>query len=124
MPAEIIDGRKIALEIQGELKQRISRLQEKGVSPKLVAILVGEDPPSLSYLRGIARSCAEVGVLTETVKLAENVTQKELMEKIGGLNRDSGFMAFFSCYPCPNISIPLRRKAPFPRIRTWMAPTR
>ncbi len=56
MPAEVIDGRKIAAEIQGELKQRIGRLQQRGVAPKLVTVLVGEDPASLSYLRGIARA--------------------------------------------------------------------
>ena len=58
MPAEIIDGRKIAAEIQAELKQKISDLKAKGVSPKLVTVLVGEDPASLSYLRGIARPAA------------------------------------------------------------------
>jgi len=101
MPAEIIDGRKIAAEIQGELKQRISRLQAKGVSPKLVAILVGEDPASLSYLRGIARSCGEVGVLTETAKLPENVTQGELLRKIDELNRDPKVHGILLLLPLP-----------------------
>jgi methylenetetrahydrofolate dehydrogenase (NADP+)/methenyltetrahydrofolate cyclohydrolase len=101
MPAEIIDGRKIAAEIQGELKQRISRLQGKGVTPKLVAILVGEDPASLSYLRGIARSCGEVGVLTETAKLPENVAQGELLNKIGELNRDPKVHGILLLLPLP-----------------------
>jgi methylenetetrahydrofolate dehydrogenase (NADP+)/methenyltetrahydrofolate cyclohydrolase len=101
MPAEIIDGRKIAAEIQGELKQRVSRLQEKGVAPKLVAILVGEDPASLSYLRGIARSCGEVGVLTETAKLPENVAQGELLRKIGELNRDPKVHGILLLLPLP-----------------------
>jgi methylenetetrahydrofolate dehydrogenase (NADP+)/methenyltetrahydrofolate cyclohydrolase len=101
MPAEIIDGRKIAAEIQGELKQRISRLQERGVAPKLVAILVGEDPASLSYLRGIARSCGEVGVVTETAKLPENVAQGELLQKIGELNRDPKVHGILLLLPLP-----------------------
>jgi methylenetetrahydrofolate dehydrogenase (NADP+)/methenyltetrahydrofolate cyclohydrolase len=101
MPAEIIDGRKIAAEIQGELKQRISRLQEKGVAPKLVAILVGEDPASLSYLRGIARSCGEVGVVTETAKLPENVAQGELLRKIGEFNRDPKVHGILLLLPLP-----------------------
>ncbi len=101
MPAEIIDGRKIAAEIQGELKQRISRLQAKGVAPKLVAILVGEDPASLSYLRGIARSCGEVGVLTETAKLPENVAQGELLRKIGEFNRDPKVHGILLLLPLP-----------------------
>ncbi len=101
MTAEIIDGRKIAAEIQGELKQRISRLQEKGVTPKLVAILVGEDPASLSYLRGIARSCGEVGVLTDTAKLPANITQKELLKKIDELNRDPKVHGILLLLPLP-----------------------
>ena len=101
MPAEIIDGRKIAAEIQGELKQRISRLQGKGVTPKLVTILVGEDPASLSYLRGIARSCGEVGVLTDTVKLPVTITQKELLKKIEEINQDSKSHGILLFLPLP-----------------------
>jgi methylenetetrahydrofolate dehydrogenase (NADP+)/methenyltetrahydrofolate cyclohydrolase len=101
MTAEIIDGRKIAAEIQGELKQRISRLQEKGIAPKLVAILVGEDPASLSYLRGIARSCGEVGVLTDTAKLPANLTQGELLKKIAELNQDSKVHGILLLLPLP-----------------------
>ncbi len=101
MPVEIIDGRKIAAEIQGELKQRVNRLKEKGVTPKLVTILVGEDPASLSYLRGIARSCGEVGVLTDNAKLPENVVQKELLKKIEELNRDPKVHGILLLLPLP-----------------------
>ena len=88
MPAEIIDGRKIAAEIREELKQRVERLKEKGVTPGLIAILLGEDPGSLSYLRGIAKGCEAVGIFTETVTLPESVTQEELERKIEELNKD------------------------------------
>ena len=81
MPGQIIDGRKIASEIQEELKQRVSKLKEKGTTPGLVAILVGEDPASLSYLRGIAKGCEAVGIFTDTVKLPEGITQAELEKK-------------------------------------------
>ncbi len=101
MTAEIIDGRKIAAEIQGELKQRISRLQGRGISPKLVAVLVGEDPASLSYLRGIARSAGEVGVLTDTAKLPADVTQVDLLKKIGDLNRDTKVHGILLLLPLP-----------------------
>lgn len=101
MPAEIIDGRKIAAEIQQELKQRISSLQARGVSPKLVTILVGEDPASLSYLRGITRTCGEVGVLTDTAKLLENVTQTDLLNKIGEFNKDPKIHGILLFLPLP-----------------------
>jgi methylenetetrahydrofolate dehydrogenase (NADP+) / methenyltetrahydrofolate cyclohydrolase len=101
MTAEIIDGKKIAAEIQAELKQRISRLGEKGVTPKLVTLLVGEDPASLSYLRGITRTCGETGVVTEPVKLPVDVTQQALMEKINELNRDAKVHGILLFLPLP-----------------------
>ena len=88
MPAEIIDGRKIAGEIREELKQRVERLKEKGVTPGLMAILLGEDPGSLSYLRSIAKGCEALGIYTETVTLPETATQEELQKKIEELNND------------------------------------
>ncbi len=88
MPAEIIDGRKISADIREELKQRVEKLKGKGVTPGLIAILVGEDPGSLSYLRGIAKGCEALGIFTETAKLPENVTQEELEKKIEELNKD------------------------------------
>lgn len=101
MTAEIIDGRKIAAEIQQELKQRISRLQQKGVAPKLVTILVGEDPASLSYLRGIARTCGETGVLTDSAKLPADARQSELLAKIDELNRDPAVHGILLFLPLP-----------------------
>ena len=101
MTAEIIDGRKIAAEIQGELKQRIGALQAKGVTPKLATILVGEDPASLSYLRGITRTCGEVGVATDAVKLPATITQAELLKKIGELNADTKTHGILLFLPLP-----------------------
>jgi len=101
MPAEIIDGRKIAGEIQTELKQKISALNAKGISPKLVTVLVGEDPASLSYLRGITRTCGEVGVLTDAAKLPATITQADLLNKIGELNRDRSVHGILLFLPLP-----------------------
>ncbi len=101
MPAEVIDGRKIAAEIQIELRQKISALKAKGTDPKLATILVGEDAASLSYLRGISRSCADVGVLTETVRLPQDAKQEELLEKIEGLNRNPNVHGMLLLLPLP-----------------------
>jgi len=101
LPGQIIDGRKIASEIQEELKQRVSKLKEKGTTPGLVAILVGEDPASLSYLRGIAKGCEAVGIFTDTVKLPEGITQAELEKKINELNQDKKFHGIILQLPLP-----------------------
>jgi methylenetetrahydrofolate dehydrogenase (NADP+)/methenyltetrahydrofolate cyclohydrolase len=101
MTAEIIDGRWIASEIQGELKERIAKLQNGGITPKLATILVGEDPASLSYLRGITRTCGEVGVATDAVKLPATITQGDLLNKLADLNRDSKVHGILLFLPLP-----------------------
>ena len=101
MTAEIIDGRKIAAEIQGELKQKVTGLQTKGIVPKLVTILVGDDPASLSYLKGIIRTCGETGVVTEAAKLPADATQQQLLDKINELNRDSKVHGILLFLPLP-----------------------
>jgi methylenetetrahydrofolate dehydrogenase (NADP+) / methenyltetrahydrofolate cyclohydrolase len=101
MPAEIIDGKKIASEIQLELKQRIARLQEKGITPKLVTVMVGDDPASVSYLRGITKTANEVGVSTETAKLSTGVVQDHLLEKIQELNKDNKVHGILLFLPLP-----------------------
>ena len=101
MPAKIIDGREIANEIQEELKQRGERLKQKGIIPGLAAILVGENPASLSYLRGIARGCEAVGIFTETFKLPEDITQEQLERKIEELNKGPKFHGIILQLPLP-----------------------
>jgi len=101
MPAEIIDGRQIASEIREELKLRIAALKEKGAAPGLAAILVGEDPASLSYLRGIGKGCEAVGIFTETFTLPENISQTELHRKITELNDDARFHGIILQLPLP-----------------------
>jgi methylenetetrahydrofolate dehydrogenase (NADP+) / methenyltetrahydrofolate cyclohydrolase len=101
MTAEIIDGKKIALEIQIELKQRISLLQAKGIYPKLVTILVGDDPASLSYLRGITRTCGDTGVVTDCTRLSATATQQDLVKKISELNCDKSVHGILLFLPLP-----------------------
>jgi len=101
MPAEIIDGRQIASEIREELKLRIATLKEKGAAPGLAAILVGEDPASLSYLRSIRKGCEAVGIFTETFSLPENIAQTELHRRIAELNDDARFHGIILQLPLP-----------------------
>jgi methylenetetrahydrofolate dehydrogenase (NADP+)/methenyltetrahydrofolate cyclohydrolase len=101
LPAKIIDGREIAAEIQEELKQRIDKLKEEGIVPGLAAVLVGEDPASLSYLRSIARGCEKIGIFMETIKLAESIAQEALERKIEELNENPKFHGIILQLPLP-----------------------
>jgi methylenetetrahydrofolate dehydrogenase (NADP+)/methenyltetrahydrofolate cyclohydrolase len=63
----IIDGKKIAQDIRNELKVDIEKLKESGSDvPGLVAILVGDNPASESYVKGKAKACEEIGMRAKT----------------------------------------------------------
>lgn len=101
MPAEVIDGRKISAEIREELSARVSRLKDQAINPGLVAIVVGEDPASLSYLRGITKGCEAVGIAMSTVSLPDNVSQSDLESKIEELNRSNDCHGIILQLPLP-----------------------
>ena len=99
--ATILDGKKTSAEIREELKQHIGSLKEKGVIPGITGILVGEDPGSASYIRLKEKAATELGVYTEMLRLAENITEAELLKEIDRLNSDSKVHGIFIQLPLP-----------------------
>jgi len=87
MTAKIISGTEIAREIRAELKERVSRLKEKGVTPGLAMIRVGEDPASVSYVSGKEKAAEEIGVWSETIVLPESASEDELLSKVEEMNK-------------------------------------
>lgn len=87
MSAEIIDGKKIAAEIKTEVAREAARLkQERGMTPGLAVVLVGEDPGSQIYVRNKENACAEVGINSFKYVLPEDTSQDKLMDLIDELN--------------------------------------
>ena len=69
MTAEIIDGNRIAEDVRGEVKAQVDALkQQHGLTPGLAVVLVGENPASVSYVRGKERDGVEVGFFAETIR--------------------------------------------------------
>jgi methylenetetrahydrofolate dehydrogenase (NADP+)/methenyltetrahydrofolate cyclohydrolase len=87
MTAKIISGNEVAKEIRAELKERVSRLKEQGVTPGLVMIRVGEDPASVSYVSGKEKTAEEIGVWSQTIVLPESASQEELLSKVEEMNK-------------------------------------
>jgi methylenetetrahydrofolate dehydrogenase (NADP+)/methenyltetrahydrofolate cyclohydrolase len=87
MTAKIISGNEVAKEIRAELKERVAKLKERGVTPGLVMIRVGEDPASVSYVSGKEKAAEEIGVWTQTFVLPENASEKELLAKVKEMNK-------------------------------------
>jgi methylenetetrahydrofolate dehydrogenase (NADP+)/methenyltetrahydrofolate cyclohydrolase len=87
MTAKIISGNEVAKEIRAELKERVSKLKEQGVTPGLVMIRVGEDPASVSYVSGKEKAAEEIGVWSQTIVLPESASEKELLSKVEEMNK-------------------------------------
>ncbi len=98
----LIDGKKIALDIRNELKEKISKLKnETGRVPGLVAILVGENPASKIYVSSKAKACEEIGMLSRVERLPENISEVELLATVEKYNSDNNFHGILVQLPLP-----------------------
>ena len=89
MAARILDGKAMAAALLVELGGRVGRLAAAGgPTPKLVAVLVGDNPASRTYVRAKERACAAAGVASEVRSLHATTPQSELMSLIDELNGD------------------------------------
>ncbi|GIK61400.1 MAG: bifunctional methylenetetrahydrofolate dehydrogenase/methenyltetrahydrofolate cyclohydrolase FolD [Ignavibacteriota bacterium] len=98
----IIDGKKIAQEIRAELKTEIDKLISAGKNvPGLVAILVGDNPASESYVRGKAKACEEIGMRAVTERHPSDITEKTLLDLIDSYNNNDKFNGILVQLPLP-----------------------
>jgi methylenetetrahydrofolate dehydrogenase (NADP+)/methenyltetrahydrofolate cyclohydrolase len=104
--AVIIDGRKIAEDIRGEVRQRAEDLKRsRGITPGLAFILVGEDPASQVYVAMKGKACKEAGFYSVTEVLAKATTERALLDLIQKFNEDARVHGILVQLPLPgNIS--------------------
>lgn len=89
MNDNIISGKELAKEVKQDVARRVEELKEVyGRVPHLVVILVGEDPASVSYVKGKGRDAEEVGFRNTTIRKPETITEEELLSLIEDLNND------------------------------------
>src|ERR1039457_2854014 len=100
-PDNVIDGRAIAAQILHELAQRIAALKARGVTPGLAFVRVGEDPASKVYVGRKVKTCAELGIFSETRILPEAATEAELLKLIAQLNSDPRLHGILVQAPLP-----------------------
>ncbi|MDQ3485403.1 MAG: bifunctional methylenetetrahydrofolate dehydrogenase/methenyltetrahydrofolate cyclohydrolase [Actinomycetota bacterium] len=101
MTAQILDGRATAAGIRADLQRRVATLAERGVSPGLGTVLVGEDPGSVAYVAGKHRDCAQVGIASLREHHAADISQEFLEERISALNDDPTCTGFIVQLPLP-----------------------
>ncbi len=102
MPAKIIDGKKIASELEKSLEKRINALKEKGITPSLAVILVGEDEASEIYVRKKEEACARLGLFSRIIRLSGSIRESELIKEIERLNVDERIHGILVQLPLPD----------------------
>ena len=102
METQILDGKQTARSVREEIKKEIEGLKAQGrPAPKLVVILVGEDPASQVYVNNKEKACGWVGIRSETCRLRADITQEELLEKIRAYNQDPEVNGILVQLPLP-----------------------
>lgn len=102
LKAQIIDGAKIAQDIRQELKVEVDEWVARGNRrPHLIALLVGEDPASATYVKNKMQAAREIGIESRTLKMPPNITHSELLDHIQFLNGDSHIDGILVQLPLP-----------------------
>ncbi len=113
--AQIIDGKAIAAKVTAQVKEEAAALvRERGLTPGLAVVLVGDNSASKVYVRNKARACKEVGFVSRKHVLPEDTSQEELLALIDALNGDSAVHGILVQLPLPGH---LDEKAVIARIR-------
>lgn len=97
----LLDGKQLAKQMDEEFAQKVSDLKSKGITPKLTAVLVGNDPASEMYVRMKGKRCQKLGMASDTINLPSETTQDELLALIDKLNKDSSVSGILTQLPLP-----------------------
>jgi methylenetetrahydrofolate dehydrogenase (NADP+)/methenyltetrahydrofolate cyclohydrolase len=101
MTATLLDGKALLDAEKDDLRVRIKRLAEVGVTPGLGTVLVGDDPPSHAYVRLKREDSAEIGIQSVHTELPATTTQEELLGVIQRYNEDPAVDAYLVQVPLP-----------------------
>ncbi len=101
MAATLLDGNVLLEAVKDDLRDRIKGLVEKGVTPGLGTVLVGDDGASAAYVRGKRELCAELGINSVHRELPANTTQSQLADVIAQFNDDPAVDAYLVQFPLP-----------------------
>lgn len=98
----ILDGKSLAETIKAEIAEGVAKLKaERGVTPCLAAVLVGDDPASQIYVAGKEKACAKIGMESRLFRLPDTTTTEELLELVGKLNADRTVHGILVQLPLP-----------------------
>ncbi len=101
--ANLIDGKKVSADVKQRVKNETEKLiAEKGITPGLAVVIVGDDPASRVYVNSKKKACTEVGFNSYEYALPGDTTQEELVELVNKLNEDPKVNGILCQLPLPS----------------------
>jgi len=99
---KLIDGKKLAADLRREIAEKTAKLKaERGITPGLAVILVGDNPASVSYVTAKEKACREAGMLSREIRMPATATEDELLGAIAALNADDAIHGILVQLPLP-----------------------
>lgn len=98
---KILNGKEASKKVKEVVKKEVEALKENGIEVCLVVILVGKDRASAIYVKNKQKACEETGIISKTIELDENISEKELLDVIDGLNKDKKVNGILVQLPLP-----------------------
>ena len=102
MSAQIIDGKKLAADTRAEIAAGVAALKaEKGITPGLAVILVGDNPASVSYVTAKEKACIEAGMYSREIRLPADTPEQTVIDTVKALNDDPAIHGILVQLPLP-----------------------
>ena len=101
MSAELLNGREIAKDYRAGLQEQVEALKEKGITPNLTVVIVGNDGASLSYVKSKNKAAEKIGMASDIVHLEESATEEEVLDTVRRLNEDENVHGILVQVPLP-----------------------
>lgn len=101
MVAKILDGKQIAKEYRQGLQEQVEALKERGFTPKLSVILVGNDGASQSYVKSKKKAAEKIGMISEIAHLDESTSEEDVLKELDRLNNDDSVSGILVQVPLP-----------------------
>ena len=101
MRAKVLSGEAVSREMRAEMAEEVARLREKEVRPGLGVVLVGDNPASISYIKGKRRACERIGIHTVEHNLSAGAREEEVVEVVSALNAEKTINGILVQVPLP-----------------------
>ena len=101
MTAQLIDGNALSRQLRTEVAARTAALKDRGISPGLAVVLVGDNPASQVYVRNKVKACEDVGFHSVLEKYDASMTEEQLLARVQALNNDPSIHGILVQLPLP-----------------------